>query len=82
MSITINIDKAKNIAHDMRRAARAEEFAPHDEVIAKRIPGVAAEEAEAARQAIRAKYAVIQADIDSSADVNELKTIVENLNAA
>ena len=80
--ITINIDKAKNIAHDIRRAARAEEFAPYDEVIARRIPGLAEEEAEAARQAIRAKYAVIQADIDSSADVNELKTIVESLNAA
>lgn len=82
MSITINIDKAKTIAHDIRRAARAEEFKPYDEVIARRIPGLAEEEAEAARQAIRAKYAVIQADIDSSADVNELKTIVENLNAA
>lgn len=73
MSITINIDKAKNIAHDIRRAARAEEFAPHDEVIAKRIPGVAAEEAEAARQAIRAKYAVIQADIEAAQTPGEIK---------
>ena len=73
MSITININKAKNIAHDMRRAARAEEFAPHDEVIAKRIPGVAAEEAEAARQAIRAKYAVIQADIEAAQTPEEIK---------
>lgn len=80
--IRINIEKAKEVAHEIRRAVREEEFKPHDEVIAKRIPGIAAEEAEAARQAIRAKYAVIQADIDSSADVNELKTIVENLNAA
>jgi hypothetical protein len=31
--ITINIDKAKNIAHDIRRAARAEEFKPHDEIV-------------------------------------------------
>lgn len=77
--ITINIDKAKNIAHDMRRAARAEEFAPHDEVIAKRIPGIAAEEAEAARQAIREKYAVIQADIEAAADVDTLKQIIEGL---
>jgi hypothetical protein len=30
--ITINIDKAKTIAHDKRREARAEEFKPHDEI--------------------------------------------------
>ena len=30
MSIVINIDKAKTIAHDKRRAARAAEFAPLD----------------------------------------------------
>jgi len=77
--ITINIDKAKSIAHDIRRATRAEEFKPHDEVIAKRIPGVAAEEAEVARQAIREKYAAIQADIDAAAGVTELKTIVDSL---
>ena len=73
MSITINIDKAKNIAHDMRRTARAEEFKPYDEVIARRIPGVAEEEAEAARQAIRAKYAVIQADIEAAQTPEEIK---------
>jgi len=28
--ITVNIDKAKAIAHDKRRAARAAEFAPLD----------------------------------------------------
>lgn len=71
--ITINIDKAKNIAHDMRRAARAEEFKPYDEVIARRIPGLAEEEAEAARQAIRAKYAVIQADIEAAQTPEEIK---------
>jgi hypothetical protein len=30
--ITVNLDKAKSIGHDKRRAARAEEFKPHDEV--------------------------------------------------
>jgi len=71
--ITINIDKAKNIAHDMRRAARAEEFKPHDEVIMKQIPGVDAQAAEAARQAIRDKYAAIQADIDAATTPEEIK---------
>lgn len=71
--ITVNIDKAKTIAHDMRRAARAEEFKPHDEVIMKQIPGVDAQAAEAARQAIREKYAAMQADIDTAATPDEIK---------
>lgn len=71
--IVVNIDKAKTIAHDMRRAARAEEFKPHDEVIMKQIPGVDAQAAEAARQTIREKYAAIQADIDAAATPDEIK---------
>jgi hypothetical protein len=70
--ITINITKAKAIGHDMRRAARAEEFKPFDEAIAKQIPG-AAEGAEAQRQAIREKYAVIQTQIDAAATPDEIK---------
>lgn len=72
--IRVNVDKAKAIAHDMRRQARAAEFAPHDEVIAKRIPGVAEAEAEAAREAIRAKYATMQAEIDAASTPDEIKT--------
>ncbi len=68
--ITINIDKAKTIAHDMRRAARAEEFAPLD--IKATIPSEA-EAAEAARQAVREKYAVIQQSIESAATPEEIK---------
>lgn len=75
--ITINIDKAKAIAHDKRRAARAEEFAPYDEVIAKRIPGTAEQEAEAARQAIREKYAVIQSQIDAAETVDAIKAALD-----
>lgn len=71
--IVIAIDKAKTIAHDMRRAARAEEFKPHDEVIMKQIPGVDAQAAEAARQAIREKYAAMQADIDTAATPDQIK---------
>jgi hypothetical protein len=71
--IVVNIDKAKTVAHDMRRAARAEEFKPHDEVIMKQIPGVDAQAAEAARQAIRDKYATIQEQIDAAATPEEIK---------
>ena len=72
MSIVINITKAKDIAHDVRRAARAEEFKPLDEAIAKQIPGQA-EGAEAQRQLIRDKYAAMQTAIDAAATVDEIK---------
>lgn len=71
--IRINVDKAKAIAHDMRRQARAAEFAPHDKIIAAQIPGVDAAETEAARAAIRAKYAAIQEAIDAAATPEEIK---------
>ena len=74
--ITINLDKAKAIAHDKRRAKRAEEFAPYDEVIMKQIPGVDAVEAEAKRQEIRDKYAAIQNDIDAAESPEEIKAVL------
>lgn len=72
MGLVIDLTKAKNIGHDMRRAARAEEFKPYDEAIAKQIPG-AVEGAETARQAIRDKYAAIQTSIDAAATPDEIK---------
>ena len=73
--ITINIDKAKAIAHDIRRVARAEEFQSLD--VKATIPAEAAS-AEAARQAVRDKYAQIQADIDAATTVDKLKTVMAN----
>lgn len=73
MGLIIDVTKAKNIAHDMRRAAREEEFKPLDAVIMKQIPGVDAIQAEADRQAIRDKYAAMQADIDAAATPDEIK---------
>ena len=70
--ITININKAKAIGHDMRRATRAEEFKPYDDAIAKQIPGQM-EGAEAARQVIRDKYAAVQVQIDAAATPDEIK---------
>lgn len=68
--ITINIDKAKGIAHDKRRAARASEFALLD--IEATIPSKAAQ-AESARQVIRDKYVEIQAKIDAAATPEAIK---------
>jgi hypothetical protein len=72
--ITINLNKAKDIAHDMRRAKREEEFAPLDAIIMKQIPGNDATEAEAARQAIRDKYAAMQSQINAASTPESIKT--------
>jgi len=71
--ITINVDKAKDIAHSIRRAARAVEFSPHDEIITKQIPGSPAATAEAARVVIREKYADMQVRIDAAETPDEIK---------
>lgn len=68
-----NMDKAKLIAHERRRAAREAEFAPLDDIIAKQIPGKDAQAAEAARQFIRDKYAAIQLQIDAATTIDEIK---------
>jgi hypothetical protein len=68
-----DLDKCKAIGHDKRRAARAAEFAPLDEVIAKQIPGVNAIAAEASRQVIRDKYAEVQESIDAAETPDAIK---------
>jgi predicted nucleic acid-binding Zn-ribbon protein len=71
--ISIDMTKAKDIAHEKRRAARTTEFAPLD--IKATIPSEAAA-AEAARQAIREKYATLQAQMDSAQTADELKALL------
>ena len=79
MPITTNLTKAKTIAHEMRRANREEEFKPHDDIIAKQIPGADADAAETARAAIRTKYETVQTDIDAAINEVELRNVVENM---
>ena len=74
--IQINMTKAKAIAHDARRAARAKEFEPHDAIIMKQIPGADSTAAEAARQAIRDKYAALQAQMDAAQTPEQLKALM------
>lgn len=69
-SVTVNLSKAKEIGHTIRRAERAKEFAPWD--IKATIPSEAAA-AEAARQVIRDKYAAIQSQIDAAQSPDEIK---------
>lgn len=74
--IGIDLPKAAGIAHVLRRRKRDEEFAPHDNVIAKQIPGADTVAAEAARAAIRTKYDVVQVEIDAASDAAILKSVL------
>jgi Spy/CpxP family protein refolding chaperone len=71
--ISIDMTKAKDIAHEKRRAARSVEFAPLD--IKATIPSEAAA-AEAARQAIREKYTTLQAQMNAAQTPEELKALL------
>jgi len=74
--IKIDMTKAKAIAHNARRAARAAEFEPLDAVIMKQIPGNDAAAAEAERQKIRDKYAALQVQMDAAQTPDELKVLM------
>lgn len=71
--ITINLNKAKELAHNKRRAARSAEFAPLD--IKATIPSEAAA-AEAERQVIRDKYAQMQEKMNAASSVEDLKKLL------
>ena len=70
--ITINLNKAKDIAHEKRRAARTVEFAPLD--VKATIPSEATA-AETARQTVRDKYAALQDQMNAAQTVEELKAL-------
>lgn len=77
--IKVNIEKAKDIAHELRRTARSEEFKPLDEIIMKQIPGTDFSEIEKERQAIREKYKDIQSSIESASSVEEIKSSIDEI---
>ena len=72
--VTEDVTKAKVIAHKTRREKRAEEFKPHDDVIALDIPGSDTSGAETSRAAIRTKYATMQTNIDNATNIAGIKT--------
>ena len=71
--ITIDMNKAKVIAHDVRRIVRNAAFAPLD--IQATIPHEA-EAAEASRAAIRAADATLQVSMDAATTADELKALM------
>lgn len=74
--ITVNIPKAKDIAHGTRRADRDAKMKPLD--IEATVPALA-EEAEAKRQVIRDTNTEVQKQIDASKDVDGIKKALEGL---
>jgi hypothetical protein len=76
MGIRVDINKAKEIAHEKRRAARAQEFAPLD--IKATIPTESVK-AEAERQKVRDKYAAMQSQIDAANSVDILKAVITTI---
>lgn len=71
--IKINITKAKEIAHNARRVAREEEFAPLDKAVAIQISPEHVAAAEKQRKQIREKYAVLQIEIDKATTPEDIK---------
>jgi len=73
MRVVVDLDKAKEIAHDVRRSVRNEKFAPLD---TKATIPTEAEAAEAARQVIREEDALLQTSMDNATSAEELKTLL------
>lgn len=71
-----DLNKAKEIAHEKRRNARAAEFAPLD--VEATIPSKAAQ-AESKRQTIRDKYDAMQNAINTSASIEVLKNTISSI---
>lgn len=70
----LELSRAK--AHRMRRSTRDFEFMQWDRLAT--VPSQM-EAAETAREEIRARYAVMQDDIDGCLTIEELKTIIEEI---
>lgn len=77
MAVIIDMTKAKEIGHEIRRDLRSKEFEPLDNVIMKQIPDTDFNAVESERQLVREKYDAIQIKIDKAKDAN---TILDALN--
>ena len=74
---TYDLAFAKKMAHRKRRNRRYSEFAPHDDTVAKAIPGSDTDGAETSRAAVRTKYATMQTEIDNASTIGELYDILQ-----
>ena len=74
--IKVDLNKAKEIAHNKRRVVREQELKPLD--VKATIP-MYAEQAELERQVVRDKHAEIQDLIDQAESVEDLKKVIEGI---
>ena len=74
---TYDLARAKKIAHRKRRNRRYNQFAPHDDVVSKAIPGTSTDAAEASRVGIRSTYAAMQTEIDACSTIDEIHAILQ-----
>ena len=74
---TYDLVRAKKLAHRKRRNRRYNQFAPHDDVVSKAIPGTATDAAEASRVGIRSTYAAMQTEIDACSTIDEIHAILQ-----
>ena len=77
--VDVDIDKAKEHTHNIRREKRAKEFEPLDEKIMKKLPNTDEVAIEAERQVVRDKYETMQDLIDGADDVETLKGLIKEL---
>lgn len=77
--IAINVAKSKELAHQVRRAQRSEDFEPLDALIVRQIPGTDVAAVEAQRQVIRDKYAAMQTMIDAASTFREVKVAIAEI---
>ena len=71
--VKVDIIKARDIAHSIRRSKRDNEFISIDGNI---VNVVVTDTAESDRVALRTKYASMQNDIDAALTTEELNTII------
>ncbi len=74
--ITVDLDKAKLCAHEIRRKDRDAEFAPLDFIISAQIPGNDPAEVEAQRVLIREADAAKQVAIDAATSVIGVQAVL------
>ena len=77
-NVSEGTEKAKEIAHDLRRISREAELSPLDKEISFVIgDAIKVAEVEAQRQEIRNKYEQVETEIDSVSNVEELRAVIQ-----
>lgn len=75
--VEVDLTKAKEIAHQMRREKRTKEFEPCDSIISKQIPGEDFSIIEEIRQNIRKSYHILQEKIDNASTPEQIKELMK-----